>query len=98
MLSAKTHSLLQSNMTYSYRKRGPQYHWVVELFRHLKLPEFDGVHRALEQFNGLRMEKLEHEKTEKSPKRGECSRSREQRMHSVIRNGQRSMAMILQRQ
>ena len=49
-----------------YRKRGLQYHWVVELFRLLKLPVFDGVHRALEEFNELRME---HEKTEKSKKR-----------------------------
>ena len=62
-------ALLQSNMTYMYRKRGPQYHWVVELFRRLKLPVYDGVHRALEEFNNLRMEKLEHEKTEKSKKR-----------------------------
>ena len=62
-------ALLQSNMTYMYRKRGPQYHWVVELFRHLKLPVNDGVHRALEDFNNLRMEKLEHAKTEKSKKR-----------------------------
>ena len=56
---------LQSNMTYLYRKCGPQYHWVVELFTCLKLPVFDGVHRALENFNELRVEKLEHEKTEK---------------------------------
>ena len=52
-----------------YRKRGPQYHWVVELFWRLKLPVYDGVHRALGDFNNLRMEKLEHEKTEKSKKR-----------------------------
>ena len=46
-----------------------KYHWVVELFRRLKLPVYDGVHRALEEFNNLRMENLEHEKTEKSKKR-----------------------------
>lgn len=62
-------ALLQSNMTYMYGKRGPQYHWVVELFRRLKLPVYDGVHRALEDFNKLRMGKLEHEKAEKSNKR-----------------------------
>ena len=62
-------ALLQSNMTYMYGKRGPQYHWVVELFRRLKLPVYDGFHRALEDFNKLRMEKLEHEKTEKSKRR-----------------------------
>ena len=42
-------ALLQSNMTYLYEKRGPQYHWVVELFRLLKLQICDGV--ALEAFN-----------------------------------------------
>ena len=52
-----------------YGKHGPQYHWIVELFRRLKLPVYDGVHRALEYFNKLRMEKLEHEKTEKSKRR-----------------------------
>ena len=44
-------ALLQSNMTYMYRKRGPQYHCVVELFRRSKLPVYDGVHRTLEEFN-----------------------------------------------
>ena len=31
-------ALLQSNMTYMYKKHGPQYHSVVELFERLKLP------------------------------------------------------------
>ena len=61
--------LLQSNMTYMYRKRGPQYDWVVELFSRLKLPVYDSVHRALKDFNMLRTENLEHEKTEKSKRR-----------------------------
>ena len=47
-------ALLQSNMTYMYSKRGPQYHWVIELFKLLKLPVFDGVQAALEAFNKLR--------------------------------------------
>ena len=62
-------ALLQSNMTYLYQKRGPQYHWVVELFRRLKLPVYDDVHRALEDFNELRMKQLEYAKTDKSKKR-----------------------------
>ena len=62
-------ALLQSNMTYMHQKRGPQYHWVVELFRRLKLPVYDDVHRALENFNDLRMKQLEFAKTEKSKKR-----------------------------
>ena len=47
-------ALLQSNITYMYEKRGPQYHWVVELFERLKLPVFDGVQAALETFNRQR--------------------------------------------
>ena len=62
-------ALLQANMTYMYKRRGPQYHWVIELFRHMKLPVFDGVHRALEEFNELRKQVLENQKTEKFRKR-----------------------------
>ena len=58
-------ALLQSNMTYMYQRRGPQYHWVIELFRRMKLPVFDGVHQALENFNEVRKRMLEREKTEK---------------------------------
>ena len=60
-------ALLQSNMTYLYEKRGPQYHWVVELFKRLRLPIFDGVQAALEAFS---------EKRKKEPKgtgKSECS-------------------------
>ena len=58
-------ALLQSNMTYMHQRRGPQYHWVIELFRRMKLPVFDGVHQALESFNEVRKQMLEREKTEK---------------------------------
>ena len=64
-------------MTYMYSKCGPQYYWVVELFRRLKLPVYDGIHRALEDFNKLRMEKLEREKTEKSKKRLKVERTKD---------------------
>ena len=57
-------ALLQSNMTYMYEKRGPQYHWVVELFERLKLPVFDGVQAALEAFNQQRKLYLDQEKTD----------------------------------
>ena len=53
-------ALLQSK----YEKRGPQYHWVVELFEHLKLPVFDGVQAALEVFNQQRKLYLDREKTD----------------------------------
>ena len=62
-------ALLQSNMTYMYEKRGQQYHWVVELFRRLKLPVFDGVQTALERFNKQRKLALDHQKTDKCKRR-----------------------------
>ena len=61
-------ALLQSNMTYIYEKRGPQYHWVIELFRLLKLPVFDGVYaamEALEAFIEQRKAELDRKKTDK---------------------------------
>ena len=63
-------ALLQSNMTYMYEKRGPQYHWVVELFRRLKLPVFDGVQPALEAFNKQRKRNLDCRKMDKCKQRG----------------------------
>ena len=62
-------ALLQSNMTYMYDKRGPQYHWVIELFRLLKLPVFDGVQAALEVFNKRRKADLDRKKTSKYERR-----------------------------
>ena len=58
-------ALLQS----MYEKRGPQYHWVVELFERLKLPVFDGVQAALETFNRQRKMYFDHEKTDSSKRR-----------------------------
>ena len=57
---------------YMYQKRGPQYHWVVELFERLKLPVFKGVEAALEAFNEQRKLNLDCEKTDSS-KQGEYS-------------------------
>ena len=62
-------ALLQSNMTYMYEKRGPQYHWVVELFKLLRLPVFDGVQAALEAFNKERKQELDRQKTERYKRR-----------------------------
>ena len=65
MLSTEL-ALLQSNMTYMYDKRRPQYHWVVELFERLKLPVLEGVQAALEAFNQQRKLNLDHQKTDLS--------------------------------
>ena len=36
-------ALLQSSMTYLYEIKGPQYHWVLELFERMGLPVLDGM-------------------------------------------------------
>ena len=61
-------ALLQSNMTFMYKKCGLQYHWVVELFRRLKLTVFDGVRAALEEFNELRKKDSDCKKTDRYKK------------------------------
>ena len=43
--------LLQSNMTYLYDKRGPDYHWIPVLYNRLKLPLYDGLQEQLELHN-----------------------------------------------
>ena len=50
-------ALLQANLTYMHAKFGISYHWIPDLYRHMKLPVFDGVQEALEK------RKLEREKT-----------------------------------
>ena len=61
-------ALLHSNMTFMYKKCGPQYHWVVELFRRLKLTVFDGVRAALKEFNELRKKDSDRKKTDRYKK------------------------------
>ena len=36
-------ALIQSSMTYLYTKRGPDYHWILDLFERMGLPLFDGM-------------------------------------------------------
>ena len=36
-------ALVQSSMTYLYNKRGPEYHWVLDLFARMNLPYLDGM-------------------------------------------------------
>ena len=35
--------LLQANMTWCHKKRGPEYHWIPDLFTRLDLPVRDGI-------------------------------------------------------
>lgn len=36
-------ALLQASMTYLYKTRGPEYHWIIELFERMDLPVIDGM-------------------------------------------------------
>ena len=35
--------LIQSNMTWCYQQRGPQYHWIMDLYSRMGLPLLDGI-------------------------------------------------------
>ena len=61
--------LCQSNMTWLTGKRGIQYHWLLDLFRRLKLPLFDGMEEALRKANDERAKKLEKLKTDEFKKK-----------------------------
>ena len=61
--------LLQSNMTYMYKKRGPNYHWIPDLYKRLNLPLYEGIQEAVTTFNIKRRQQLGRAKQEKVKKR-----------------------------
>ena len=61
--------LLQANMTYMHAKFGVTYHWLPELYRHMKLPIFEGIVEALEKHNMRRKRRLDLAKTTPQKKR-----------------------------
>ena len=42
--------LMQSDMTYLYSRRGSSYHWVLDLYRRMGLPELDGIQEFVSNF------------------------------------------------
>ena len=42
--------LLQANLTVMKEKKGPQYHWIPDLFQRLVLQLYEGVQEALERY------------------------------------------------
>ena len=56
--------LIQSCMTHLYRKRGPDYHWVVDVLTQMELPISSGVPAILKMLNNKRQEILGNQKTE----------------------------------
>ena len=61
--------LLQANMTYMYSKRGPQYHWILDLYKRLGLPVFEHMQEYLQRENESRMQALLKQKTEEAKKK-----------------------------
>ena len=39
--------LIQSNMTWCFKERGPGYHWIVDLYSRLGLPILDGIQQMV---------------------------------------------------
>ena len=71
--------LLQANMSWLGKKRGHSYHWILDLFSHLKLPVFDGMTDALKKANKIRAKNLSKKKTnEAKEKRTKWKKARAQ--------------------
>ena len=59
--------LLQANMTYNmWWKRGPQYHWILELYNRLGLLVFENTWKYLQHENESRMQVLLKQKIEEA--------------------------------
>ena len=56
--------LCQGNMSWCYRVRGPNYHWVADLYERLNLPVLPAVAEALQKEVADRMEEVEKGKTD----------------------------------
>ena len=71
--------LLQANMTYMTKKHGLSYHWLLDLFARLKLPQFDGMAEALRKANEVRYRNLAKKQTDLAKeKRKEWKKARVQ--------------------
>ena len=57
--------LLQANMMWLNKKHGLSYHWLLDLFTHLKLPIFNGMPEALKKANEVRAKNLAKNKQKK---------------------------------
>lgn len=55
----------QGNMTWCFKVRGPNYHWVVDLYERLNLPVVPAVVEALRKVTMDRASELEKQKSER---------------------------------
>ena len=56
-------------MTYMYEKRGPNYHWIPDLYKRLNLPAYEGIQEAVTTYIIKRRQQLDSAKQEKVKKR-----------------------------
>ena len=77
--------LCQSNMTWLIGKKGTQYHWLLDLFRRLQLPLFDGMEEALKKANEDRTKKLQNLQSEESKKAARIALKRRREIEQEVR-------------
>ena len=58
--------LCERNMTYLIKRKGSTYHWVLELFGWMGLPQIDGIEEIISKENSERMEQNRSLKEEMS--------------------------------
>ena len=56
--------LMQSCMTYLYTKRGPHYHWILDILKRMHLPVLDNLPNILKKLNVDRFSDLQSKKTD----------------------------------
>lgn len=59
----------QGNMTWCYAARGPDYHWVIDLYERLNLPVITAVVRSLHASTQDRIDAVQKQKTDEAKHR-----------------------------
>ena len=66
-------ALMQSNMTWLFKKRGPQYHWLLDLFERMRLPILAGMAEVLKLSNCKRAKTLAYRKKKEAKRKRSLS-------------------------
>ncbi|XP_068705034.1 uncharacterized protein [Montipora foliosa] len=61
--------LIQANMTWLFKEKGAQYHWIIELYSRMGLPVLSGIQEICQHDNRERMKLLEYYKTDAGKKK-----------------------------
>ncbi|XP_015772535.1 PREDICTED: uncharacterized protein LOC107350811 [Acropora digitifera] len=79
--------LLQANMTWCFKVKGSQYHWIVELYSRMGLPILSGIQEMCQSDNEERMRRLERYKTDAGKRKRvqrKINRSEEQELRKSM--------------